>query len=162
MKFELNRTKVVLGAAAILVAISLPRVSGPEGGSDVERTVDRGTWGNAKGIDLFAWVARHEERHRTMNTSMFPSGYVAADDGDGDGLKNSMEPTLVNGWAYVVTDPDTFNDTWNYAGTGPLVDCEHATLTSQEQWSSTQSEEAHGQDWGKPGMQHATDGVHSD
>ncbi len=122
-----------------------------------------GTWNDAAGIDLFANIARHEEQHRLdLNAIWGPVDRVAVQDLDGDYLRDSLEPTLLPGWAYNPSDPDTFLDTWGYnqpPPNQPLRDVEHYALSRQAPWINGS---ANAEDWANPGMQHKTIGEPDD
>lgn len=118
-------------------------------------------WGNADGIDFFAWVCRHEDRHLQDNIGFWgqhKSGYNAKTgaydkDADGDYLPDDMEQQLgmpyhpeTNG--YNNTMFATPMDHYNY---GPgWSDTEDYCLHRQDQWKNG---DADTQDWANPGHQ---------
>lgn len=118
-----------------------------------------GTWNNAAGIDLFANLVRHEERHRLDNIDLWGAntGVDPAKDLDGDNFPDAKEPTYLAGRPYDPTTPTTYNDTFNYNSPhgGPLRDKEDLALRRQQAWTNGS---ANGQDWASPGMNHATHG----
>ena len=107
-------------------------------------------WGGATGIDLFAWVCRHEAQHLTDLNLWWPNGWIQADDSpDQDWLPTAFEDAS-NG-LYMPNNPTTNTDVWGYnPGRGPLADIEHYCLSNQEGWANGS---ANGEDWAAPGKQ---------
>ena len=117
-----------------------------------------GTWSAAAGIDLYANLCRHEETHRLQLIGMWgvSSGVNAADDIDGDYLKDSVEATLVPGHPYDPNNAATYLDTFNYTPSGGnLRDVEDYCLLLEPAWINGT---ANAGDWAAPGMQHLSEG----
>lgn len=55
-------------------------------GQYANRSAAAGTWNQAEGIDFFAHICRHEERHRQDMNSLWGSYYDPTNDPDGDRL----------------------------------------------------------------------------
>ena len=110
-----------------------------------------GTWNNAEGIDFFANMCRHEERHRLDMIALWGanSDRVPANDTDGDYLPDSQEATLVTGHPYDNTKRGTYPDTFNY-GENPLPDAEDYCLRREASWTNFSADS---QDWANPGHQ---------
>lgn len=122
-------------------------------------TTAAGTWGDARGIDLFANLVRHEGQHvLDLIESWGNAARVGADDLDGDWLRDSLDPSLVAGHAYDPALRATYADTFNY-GEDPLPDVEDYCLRRQPAWTNGS---ANASDWGNPGMRHATDNIYDD
>jgi hypothetical protein len=135
------------------------------------------TWGNARGIDLFANILRHEDQHRLDMSDASNWGntnQTTTDDGDNDCLRynsangitfetdiNPPVPphNILN--RYSPTNGTTFTDTtYNYAALGsPLGDAEDYALGREASWTNGT---ANYQDWATPGMRHATSDDSSD
>lgn len=120
--------------------------------SGANETTAAGTWNNAEGIDLFANLCRHEERHRLDMIALWGvnSDRVAADDLDEDWLPDDDEAALVPGHAYDNEDRCTYTDTFNY-GEDPIPDVEDYCLRRQAAWSNGDADD---EDWANPGHQY--------
>lgn len=115
-----------------------------------------GTWNNAKGIDLFANIARHEATHRSQLQAIWGanSGRAPAEDLDGDRLKDATQSSLLAGRPYDPLNTATYLDTFNYNPSGGyLRDSEDYCLRQQPAWTNGA---ANSEDWADPGMQHNT------
>jgi hypothetical protein len=110
-----------------------------------------GTWNNAEGIDLFANICRHEERHRLDMIGFWGvnSGIDSTRDIDDDHIPDNLEATLVPGHVYDNTVKATFFDTFDY-GANPLPDNEDYCLRRQVSWTNGS---ANSVDWAYPGKQ---------
>lgn len=110
-----------------------------------------GTWNNAEGIDFFANMCRHEERHRLDDIALWgaSSDRDPANDQDDDFLPDDQEATLVAGHPYTNTMYGTYPDTFNY-GEDPLRDCEDYCLRRQASWTNGSADD---EDWATPGHQ---------
>ena len=121
-----------------------------------------GTWNDARGIDLYAHVSRHEERHRLDLAGFWPNGWIFGqdqDEGTGDWLPDTLEPTLIPQHAYnpnmVATFPDAFQYyPLNQNGQPPMLqDIDDYCLRRQTPWDNGSANLV---DWASPGMQHRT------
>lgn len=110
-----------------------------------------GTWNNAEGIDFFAHMCRHEERHRLDFITLWGAGSDRdpGNDGDNDYLPDDQEANLVAGHPYDNTKYGTYPDTFNY-GENPLRDCEDYSLRRQSSWTNGSADSV---DWANPGHQ---------
>jgi len=120
-----------------------------------------GTWNDARGIDLYAHLCRHEERHRLDFTGFWPNDRILnqdQDEGKGDMLPDVVEPTLVPGRPYNPLVKATYNDAFHYHfytidDSVPLSDSEDYCLRRQIPWDNGSANLV---DWASPGMQHQT------
>jgi hypothetical protein len=99
---------------------------------------------------LLAWVARHEARHQETYSVWWPNGYDAQSDSDspsGDGIPDSVEPTLPQGATY--GGPFDPSD-WDSDG-DQLNDNEDYVVHTQTPWSPGS---ANAEDWAHPGHQY--------
>jgi len=95
-----------------------------------------GTWNNAQGIDLFAWMCRHEVKHsQDLNGQQWwpscPGQRNLQTDSDSDWMRDSEEANI--GQGYLVEASPTYPDQWN-CGAG-YSDTEHFCLSTQAQWT---------------------------
>ncbi len=110
-----------------------------------------GTWSRAEGIDFFAHMCRHEDRHRLDMIALWGanSDRIPDQDRDNDYLPDEKEADLVNKHPYDPTLFGTYPDTFNY-GQNPLRDCEDYALRRQNSWHNGS---ANNEDWANPGHQ---------
>ncbi len=102
-----------------------------------------------EGIDNFAWTCRHEWRHHINKSNWWGTGgYIAAQDPDGDHIKNSVESgfTASDGGPFNTADQDTFKDDGNL-----INDHERYTVFTQTHWLIGSANE---EDWANPGHQY--------
>lgn len=158
-----DRTGITLFASSVNRWIAYTR-------NPAAQSTGSGTWNNARGIDLFANIMRHEGQHRLdmiANWGATTGRVIAEDENEhGDFLKNTIEPTLTPplepaGSKYSPTNLETFLDHWNYGfpANQPIGDAEHYCLGRQPAWTNGH---ANNVDWSSPGMQHATENDPSD
>lgn len=111
-------------------------------------------YGGAKGIDLYAHIARHEDRHKQDMTGFWGNAdRVPAQDADGDYLPGSQEPTIGAPYHSGGYDPNvfaTFPDHFNYGNPTGWSDAEDYCMHREASWSNGS---ANDQDWAKPGKQ---------
>lgn len=112
---------------------------------------------NASGIDMVAWVCRHELQHVNFcqQGAWWAKGYLADDDKDDDLVPDTIEPTFMltfdAKYKYDPENPTTFADDWNYTRPGAeFIDNEDCTLIAQPRWVNGSADE---QDWSKGGKQ---------
>jgi hypothetical protein len=122
-------------------------------GRDANETSAAGTWNNAEGIDFFANLCRHEERHRLDMIDLWGanSGIRPAEDIDGDFLRDAREQAIGAPFHAGGYDPAlkaTIADHFNY-GAG-WNDCEDYCLHREEAWNNGDADQ---QDWACPGHQ---------
>jgi hypothetical protein len=122
-----------------------------------------GPWNNAKGIDFFANVCRHEEQHRLDMIAFWGpnSGRVAADDPDGDLIPTNrngfIEADLTPAAHHVLWPQEEYNpsqassvhDDVNYGSVG-WRDIEDYAMHRQPPWTNGSVNEM---DWAHPGKQ---------
>ena len=111
-------------------------------------------WANAFGIDCFAWVTAHENKHQVQFNAFWPSGWLSAQDSDHDLLPDSLEPNYMPGRPYDPTTSTTYPDTVGY-GQNPIPDFEDIDMRSQispynvdQLWKNGSADV---EDWASPG-----------
>ncbi|MFY9234876.1 MAG: hypothetical protein WAO58_10515 [Fimbriimonadaceae bacterium] len=119
------------------------------------------SWNGAKGIDLFANLCRHEERHRLDMVDFWGanSDRIPGQDGDGDSIptnysgyvETNLTPTAhqPSSEDYQPDDPDSVADDVAY-GTVGWGDLEDYAMHRQEPWTNGF---ANSVDWAHPGKQ---------
>ncbi len=127
-------------------------------GSDTNEYAGAGTWDNAEGIDFFANVCRHEERHRLDMSTLWGSSNNRTQVGDPDEdylptdngtvTENSLG-TAYHSSGYDPTIAASVPDDLDY-GEG-FRDCEDYALHRQASWTNGS---ANSSDWANPGKQY--------
>lgn len=126
-------------------------------------------WGRPSGIDHFAWVVRHESRHRKDLKEWWPNGRIPEEDQDEDDFPDKLECDIslkdkpgvdiicseqfdktypFKYWLDVKEKQPSYPDEYGY-GSG-WDDNEHWTLMNQDDWENGS---AKGEDWACPGQQ---------
>ncbi len=107
-------------------------------------------------INFFAFVVRHEAKHRDQFIKMWGDGggsstspYDPTKDTVGDGLRDTMRGSLVHGRPYTIQSTPTYPDNWGY-GSG-FNDAEDAAMWEQIWPDATAYDNV---DWAKPGRQY--------
>lgn len=119
-----------------------------------------GAWDEANGIDTFANVCRHEDKHKNQMSAMWGNfssrdPLLDQDENVGDYLKDQQEANLIPGHSYDKLKKATYPDTFNYdpGNTGLWNDNEDYCMRQQPAWTKG---DANKEDWSNPGMQHKT------
>ena len=117
-------------------------------------TTSIAAWGSPKGIDCFAWITAHENKHHVQIVGFWPVSWIAAQDNDRDWLKDLDEPAYMAGRPYDPTKAATYPDTIGY-GENPLRDTEDICMREQRApynldplWENGSANDA---DWAYPG-----------
>jgi len=103
-------------------------------------------WNAAEGIDLFAHICRHENQHvADLTADWGNANRVAADDADGDWLKDTLERGKTAGHAagYDPAQRRTYADHFNY-GAAAFTDVEDWALHRQPGWTNGDADD---EDW---------------
>ena len=115
-------------------------------------------WGSPKGIDCFGWTMGHEKKHHKFRMHFWPGDYDVSLDFDRDGLRDTMEATLMPNRPYDPNKRATYPDTIGY-GVSPIPDGEDICMRDQDDpnyglhilWINGSADE---KDWSNPGKQH--------
>jgi hypothetical protein len=112
-------------------------------------------WGQPEGIDVFAWVTRHEAQHLDDLSGWWPQGWRVTDtDYDGYFQEGDLLPTTYEQDSDGLYDPTkiyTNLDEWGYwKFDWPISDVEHHALSNQEEWGNGAAD---AEDWAAPGKQ---------